>query len=1298
MKSKKMFWLYIGIAILVIIFLNAKKTLAVPAAPITYTLSQPNGVKFEARKVGDEWNNRTISRDGYTIVLDESTGYWVYAQKEAGGDLGKSSYRVGIDSPKGIKRGVKPQIRSPQSINAAALVPGKAGSPSMLPPVTTSGNQSVLIILVKFADEIIHTTEAAWNAAVFGTSSSVASYYKEVSYGALNLVPAKETYSGSSNPSEINDGIITVVLPYNHPDTRSGTSDVNRQVTYDALVGADKYINYSNFDTDKNGYISTNELHIVTVIAGYETAYGGDYSCQPSIWGHHWNLGGSVPAPILDGVSVAGSSGNGGYSQIGEMHGIDDPMVPGSCLLAHMATIGIIAHEMGHNLWWPDMYDIDDDDVAGIGAWGIMSYGSWNTSGTYAGDSPAHPSPWERWYSGWITPNQITAATTVSIPRVETNPTVYQLGDNINGVDWSFYGSSGTGEYFLVENRQLVGFDIGLPACGILIWHIDEGVAEDNTCNMYQWGQRLVALEQADGQFHLERNWFPIDLGNTGDAGDPYLAGDSFDATTTPNSNFYTGGASGVSVLVNSACSSSMSVDVDACSLNTFYRDFDGDTYGDANNTIKNCSSTPPAGYVSDSTDCDDADAGVNPGTAEICDGLDNDCQLGIDNGLPANTYYRDGDGDGYGDLAISIQACAAPVGYVNNSDDCDDTKPGVNPGATEICDGIDNDCINGIDDGLPANTYYRDADGDGYGNPSVGQTACSLTVLPGYVNNNTDCDDTDSQVYPGATEVCDGIDNDCDLSTDEGLPDNDLDGICDGIDTDDDNDGMSDAWETANGLDPLSDIGDDGASGDPDGDGFTNLEEYQRVWDPQNAPVTWYVDVKSSSPVQYGTQTYPFHTITGAISAANNGDTILVDTGTYAELINFSGKTLVIIGEGGGEGTVIDAEYLGGPAVKFENGEGPYTELNGFIIRSVGVSASNPMLGGAIAVLNGSSPRIVNNIIVNNYAVYGAGIACNASSPTIVNNTITNNDASAAGDGIYCVNGSSPVLLNTILWNNGNEIYLDNSTITVTYSDVEGGYTGSTNINSDPKFSGVIGGDYHLQSGSPCINAGTSTDAPFDDIDGDIRPQAGAHDIGADEYSASVCTDADGDGYYVEGGNCGAFDCDDTDEEINPGASELCDGVDNNCNQEIDEHCSGSGGVDSSSSPTAAATDTVGGAKSGNGGCFIATAAFGTPMAQQVIILCKFRDKYLLTNTCGRKFVELYYEYSPPLANYIAARDALRSVVRICLIPLLITANFMLKFNLVSKLLILGGLLGMFIIWRFMGRKTKPVLVLPKD
>ncbi len=209
------------------------------------------------------------------------------------------------------------------------------------------------------------------------------------------------------------------------------------------------------------------------------------------------------------------------------------------------------------------------------------------------------------------------------------------------------------------------------------------------------------------------------------------------------------------------------SVDVGAVDEISWYQDSDGDAYGDVGVSTTACSG--PSGTVADATDCDDSDATVHPGADEHCDGVDEDCDGSIDeDAVDMGSWYVDSDGDGYGDSGSATLACTTPSGSVATGGDCDDSDPAVNPAASEICNGADDDCDGTVDIGaVDAPSWYADADGDGYGDGGGG-TTLACTAPSGTVADDSDCDDSDAGIHPGADEHCDSVDEDCDGSIDE--------------------------------------------------------------------------------------------------------------------------------------------------------------------------------------------------------------------------------------------------------------------------------------------------------------------------------------------------------------------------------------------------------------------------------------------------------------------------------------------------------------------------------------------------
>ncbi|MCB9781243.1 MAG: hypothetical protein H6742_21935 [Alphaproteobacteria bacterium] len=251
----------------------------------------------------------------------------------------------------------------------------------------------------------------------------------------------------------------------------------------------------------------------------------------------------------------------------------------------------------------------------------------------------------------------------------------------------------------------------------------------------------------------------------------------------------------------------------DAIDIPTWYLDLDEDGYGTADEVTVDCQQ--PKDTVLVPGDCDDDNAAINPGAAEVCDEIDNDCDGLTDDEDPgletasASAWYPDADKDTWGDYSTFALACEPPEGWVPDGGDCDDGDPTVNPDAPEYCDGLDNNCRDGVDEigAVDAPLWYLDADIDDWGIEDDTIAACDQPT--GYAAAPGDCDDDDGAVNPDAVEVCnDGIDNDCD-------------GVwngCEGVLEDD-------ATAVLLGSAALDEAGYDAVpAGDVDGDGIDDL------------------------------------------------------------------------------------------------------------------------------------------------------------------------------------------------------------------------------------------------------------------------------------------------------------------------------------------------------------------------------------------------------------------------------------------------------------------------------------------
>jgi len=341
-------------------------------------------------------------------------------------------------------------------------------------------------------------------------TGSMRDYYQENSYGQFDVGGVITVWYTA--PDTFNFYCNTDGIPGTDDDYGFGSYPNNVQrLVEDAIAAADPDVDFSQFDNDKDGWVDA--LFVVHAGPGAE-AIPYPEGCN-YIWSHAWG----ISSQQRDGVWISGYS-----------------MEPEN------GTIGVFCHEFGHVLGLPDLYDTDRSSE-GVGEWCLMGGVGWcyrSLDDDY-GTCPSHFSAWCKAQLGWFTPTNVdTNLFSVTIPAVEANPVAYRLWTD------GAYGK----EYFLVENRQNLGFDLGLTrrqkdyglpdAYGLVIWHIDESVW-DNDNELH----KMVDVEEASPLLfdstvyeHLDhRRIRPTDRylynGNRGDNGDPWPGFSSFNSDSS---------------------------------------------------------------------------------------------------------------------------------------------------------------------------------------------------------------------------------------------------------------------------------------------------------------------------------------------------------------------------------------------------------------------------------------------------------------------------------------------------------------------------------------------------------------------------------------------------------------------------------------------------------------------------------------------------------------------------------------------------------------------------------------------
>ncbi len=357
-----------------------------------------------------------------------------------------------------------------------------------------------LTLMGQFTDLAGFYTQQQFQAQLYNgpnPTGTVTEYYTEVSYDQLYFTGDAQGWYNVLGPIQ---------------NYSPGGSSGGPKFVVEVIQVSDPTLNYADYI---QYYDAQNRPHIgflAVVHAGAGAEAGAN-----NIWSHRWNFtvysGGPITTNDVDPLSGFNVIIDGPYAIMPERSGGLNNSGP-------IIEIGVFAHEFGHIFGIPDLYDTDGSSE-GLGNWCLMAGGTWGGDGS-SPETPVHISAWVKKELGWVTPINITSyEDALSVSNIEENPVVYRMWKD---------GTIGN-QYFLIENRQKIGFDVNLYNSGFLIYHVDDAVGSNQNENHYK-----VDLEQADGFRNLNNGQ------GRGDPGDPFPGtsqNNRFDWGTNPNSKDY---------------------------------------------------------------------------------------------------------------------------------------------------------------------------------------------------------------------------------------------------------------------------------------------------------------------------------------------------------------------------------------------------------------------------------------------------------------------------------------------------------------------------------------------------------------------------------------------------------------------------------------------------------------------------------------------------------------------------------------------------------------------------------------